>query len=199
MENLFSSKHELISREDKEKLLNQKGVCLWLTGLSGSGKTTIGKTISKKLHKKGIITQVLDGDNIRIGINNNLSFSEEDRLENIRITSEIGKLFVESGIVTICCLVSPTKKMREKAKSIIGASDFYEIYIATNLPECKKRDTKGLYEKAIRGEIKNFTGISAPYEKPNSPNLVVPTENISIEESSEILYNFAIPLIIKIE
>jgi adenylylsulfate kinase len=197
MENLFSSKHELISREDKEKLLNQKGVCLWLTGLSGSGKTTIGKTISKKLHKKGIITQVLDGDNIRIGINNNLSFSEEDRLENIRRTSEIGKLFVESGIVTICCLVSPTKKMREKAKSIIGASDFYEIYIATNLPECKKRDTKGLYEKAIRGEIKNFTGISAPYEKPNSPNLVVPTENISIEESSEILYNFAIPLIIK--
>lgn len=197
MENLFSSKHELISREDKEKLLNQKGVCLWLTGLSGSGKTTIAKTISKKLHKKGIITQVLDGDNIRIGINNNLSFSEEDRLENIRRTSEIGKLFVESGIVTICCLVSPTKKMREKAKSIIGASDFYEIYIATNLPECKKRDTKGLYEKAIRGEIKNFTGISAPYEKPNSPNLVVPTENISIEESSEILYNFAIPLIIK--
>ena len=197
MENLFSSKHELISREDKEKLLNQKGVCLWLTGLSGSGKTTIAKTISKKLHKKGIITQVLDGDNIRIGINNNLSFSEEDRLENIRRTSEIGKLFVESGIVTICCLVSPTKKMREKAKSIIGASDFYEIYIATNLPECKKRDTKGLYEKAMRGEINNFTGISAPYEKPNSPNLVVPTENISIEESSEILYNFAIPLIIK--
>ena len=197
MVNLFSSKHELISREDKEKLLNQKGVCLWLTGLSGSGKTTIAKTISKKLHKKGIITQVLDGDNIRIGINNNLSFSEEDRLENIRRTSEIGKLFVESGIVTICCLVSPTKKMREKAKSIIGASDFYEIYIDTNLNECKKRDTKGLYEKAIRGEIKNFTGISAPYEKPNSPNLVVPTENISIEESSEILYNFAIPLIIK--
>ena len=197
MENLFSSKHELISREDKEKLLNQKGVCLWLTGLSGSGKTTIAKTISKKLHKKGIITQVLDGDNIRIGINNNLSFSEEDRLENIRRTSEIGKLFVESGIVTICCLVSPTKKMREKAKSIIGASDFYEIYIDTNLNECKKRDTKGLYEKAIRGEIKNFTGISAPYEKPNSPNLVVPTENISIEESSEILYNFAIPLITK--
>ena len=197
MENLFSSKHELISREDKEKLLNQKGVCLWLTGLSGSGKTTIAKTISKKLHKKGIITQVLDGDNIRIGINNNLSFSEEDRLENIRRTSEIGKLFVESGIVTICCLVSPTKKMREKAKSIIGASDFYEIYIATNLHECKKRDTKGLYQKAIRGEIKNFTGISAPYEKPNSPNLVVPTENISIEESSEILYNFAIPLITK--
>ena len=197
MENLFSSKLELISREDKEKLLNQKGVCLWLTGLSGSGKTTIAKTISKKLHKKGIITQVLDGDNIRIGINNNLSFSEEDRLENIRRTSEIGKLFVESGIVTICCLVSPTKKMREKAKSIIGASDFYEIYIATNLNECKKRDIKGLYEKAIRGEIKNFTGISAPYEKPNSPNLVIPTENVSIEESSEILYNFAIPLIIK--
>ena len=195
MENLFSSKHELISKEDKEILLNQKGICLWLTGLSGSGKTTIAKSFSKRLHKSGIITQVLDGDNIRIGINNNLSFSEEDRLENVRRTSEIGKLFVECGIVTICCLVSPTKKMREQAKLIIGAKDFYEIYIATNLEECKKRDTKGLYSKAIRGEIKNFTGISSPYEEPTFPNLVVPTENISIEKSSEILYNFAISLI----
>ena len=197
MKNLFSSKHDLISREEKEKLLKQKGICLWLTGLSGSGKTTIAKSFSKKLHLKGIITQVLDGDNIRIGINNNLSFTEEDRLENIRRTAEIGKLFVESGIVTICSLVSPTKKMREKAKLIIGSSDFYEIFISANLEECKKRDTKGLYKKAIKGEIKNFTGISAPYEKPVSPNLMVPTENISIEESSEILYNFALPLIIK--
>ena len=156
MENLFSSKDELISREDKEKLLNQKGVCFWLTGLSGSGKTSIATSFSKRLHNMGIITQVLDGDNIRIGINNNLSFSETDRLENIRRTSEIGKLFIESGIVTICCLVSPTKKMREQAKLIIGEKDFHEIYIDTNLEECKKRDTKGLYAKAIKGEIKNF-------------------------------------------
>lgn len=197
MENLFSSKDELISREDKEKLLNQKGVCFWLTGLSGSGKTSIARSFSKRLHNMGIITQVLDGDNIRIGINNNLSFSETDRLENIRRTSEIGKLFIESGIVTICCLVSPTKKMREQAKLIIGEKDFHEIYIDTNLEECKKRDTKGLYAKAIKGEIKNFTGISSPYEKPISPNLVIPTEKISIEESSKILYNFATPLIIK--
>jgi adenylylsulfate kinase len=197
MENLFSSKDELISREDKEKLLNQKGVCFWLTGLSGSGKTSIATSFSKRLHNMGIITQVLDGDNIRIGINNNLSFSETDRLENIRRTSEIGKLFIESGIVTICCLVSPTKKMREQAKLIIGEKDFHEIYIDTNLEECKKRDTKGLYAKAIKGEIKNFTGISSPYEKPISPNLVIPTEKISIEESSKILYNFATPLIIK--
>ena len=197
MENLFSSKDELITREDKEKLLNQKGVCFWLTGLSGSGKTSIATSFSKRLHNMGIITQVLDGDNIRIGINNNLSFSETDRLENIRRTSEIGKLFIESGIVTICCLVSPTKKMREQAKLIIGEKDFHEIYIDTNLEECKKRDTKGLYAKAIKGEIKNFTGISSPYEKPISPNLVIPTEKISIEESSKILYNFATPLIIK--
>lgn len=197
MENLFSSKDELISREDKEKLLNQKGVCFWLTGLSGSGKTSIATSFSKRLHNMGIITQVLDGDNIRIGINNNLSFSETDRLENIRRTSEIGKLFIESGIVTICCLVSPTKKMREQAKLIIGEKDFHEIYIDTNLEECKKRDTKGLYAKAIKGEIKNFTGISSPYEKPISPNLVIPTEKISIEESSKILYNFATTLIIK--
>lgn len=195
MEHLFSSKKELISREKKEILLNQKGICLWLTGLSGSGKTTIAKIVSEKLHKNRILTKVLDGDNIRLGINNNLSFNDDDRLENVRRTAEIAKLFVECGVVTICCLVSPTIKIRKIAKKIIGQSDFYEIFINTPLKQCMKRDTKGLYKKAENGMVKNFTGVSAPYQAPTKPILSIPTQNLSKEESSEILFRFAYKLI----
>lgn len=195
MEHLFSSKKELISREKKEILLNQKGICLWLTGLSGSGKTTIAKIVSEKLHENRILTKVLDGDNIRLGINNNLSFNDDDRLENVRRTAEIAKLFVECGVVTICCLVSPTIKIRKLAKKIIGQSDFYEIFINTPLKQCKKRDTKGLYKKAENGMVKNFTGVSAPYQAPTKPILSIPTQNLSKEESSEILFRFAYKLI----
>jgi len=195
MEHLFSSKKELISREKKEILLNQKGICLWLTGLSGSGKTTIAKIVSEKLHENRILTKVLDGDNIRLGINNNLSFSDDDRLENVRRTAEIAKLFVECGVVTICCLVSPTIKIRKLAKKIIGQSDFYEIFINTSLKQCKKRDIKGLYKKAENGIVKNFTGVSAPYQAPTKPILSIPTQNLSKEESSEILFRFAYKLI----
>ena len=194
MEHLFSSKKELIPREKKEILLNQKGICLWLTGLSGSGKTTIAKIVSEKLHENRILTKVLDGDNIRLGINNNLSFNDDDRLENVRRTAEIAKLFVECGVVTICCLVSPTIKIRKLAKKIIGQSDFYEIFINTSLKQCKKRDTKGLYKKAENGMVKNFTGVSAPYQAPTKPILSIPTENLSKEESSEILFRFAYKL-----
>ena len=195
MEHLFSSKKELISREKKEILLNQKGICLWLTGLSGSGKTTIAKIVSEKLHENRILTKVLDGDNIRLGINNNLSFNDDDRLENVRRTAEIAKLFVECGVVTICCLVSPTIKIRKIAKKIIGRSDFYEIFINTPLKQCMKRDTKGLYKKAENGMVKNFTGVSAPYQAPTKPILSIPTQNLSKEESSEILFRFAYKLI----
>ena len=195
MDNLFSTNHELIPKTEKEKLLKQKGICLWLTGLSGSGKTSIAKSIAKKLHSKGFITKVLDGDNIRLGINKNLSFSELDRIENVRRTAEISKLFVDCGIVTICCLVSPKKNMRTLAKEIIGEKNFYEIFIATSLEDCEIRDTKGLYKKARRGELLNFTGISSPYEEPVGPNLNIPTKGKNIEESSEILFNFVLPLI----
>ena len=195
MKNLFSSKNELISRKEKENLLSQKGTCFWLTGLSGSGKTTIAKLTSEKLHSDGILTQVLDGDNIRLGVNNNLTFSEEDRTENIRRIAEITKLFIENGVVTICCFISPTKKMRSLAKKIIGSKDFNEIFVDTSLEDCKKRDTKGLYKKAALGEIKNFTGISAPFEEPISAELIIPTQNLSEEDSSRILYNFALQLI----
>lgn len=195
MKNLFSSKNELISRKEKENLLSQKGTCFWLTGLSGSGKTTIAKLTAEKLHSDGILTQVLDGDNIRLGVNKNLTFSEEDRTENIRRIAEITKLFIENGVVTICCFISPTKKMRSLAKKIIGSKDFNEIFVNTSLEDCKKRDTKGLYKKAALGEIKNFTGVSAPFEEPISAELIIPTQNLSAEDSSRILYNFALQLI----
>ena len=195
MKNLFSSKNELISRKEKENLLSQKGTCFWLTGLSGSGKTTIAKLTAEKLHSDGILTQVLDGDNIRLGVNNKLTFSEEDRTENIRRIAEITKLFIENGVVTICCFISPTKKMRSLAKKIIGSKDFNEIFVNTSLEDCTKRDTKGLYKKAALGEIKNFTGVSAPFEEPISAELIIPTQNLSAEDSSRILYNFALQLI----
>ena len=195
MDNLFSTNHELITKSEKEKLLKQKGICLWLTGLSGSGKTSIAKALAKKLHSKGFITKVLDGDNIRLGINKNLTFSELDRMENVRRTAEISKLFVDCGIVTICCLVSPKKNMRNLAKKIIGKENFNEIFIDTSLEECEIRDTKGLYKRARNGELLNFTGISSTYEKPVNTSLNIPTNKKNIEESSEILYNFVFPLI----
>ena len=188
MKNLFSSKNELISRREKEILLSQKGSCFWLTGLSGSGKTTIAKLTAEKLHSDGILTQVLDGDNIRLGVNNNLTFSEADRTENIRRIAEITKLFIENGVVTICCFISPTKKLRSLAKKIIGSKDFNEIFVNTSLEDCKKRDTKGLYKKARAGLIKNFTGIDSPYEVPKNPFIEIETENIELEDSVEFIY-----------
>ena len=190
MNNLFSITKELISREEKEKLISQKGLCIWLTGLSGSGKTTIATNVSHRLHKQGYITQVLDGDNIRLGINKNLSFSIEDRLENVRRTAEIAKLFIQNGIITICCLVSPTEEIRELAKKIIGQKDFFEVFIDTSIEECEKRDTKGLYKKARLGEIQEFTGISSPYEIPENPEITIDTGNIGLTDSVQKIINY---------
>ena len=187
MQNLYSTKDSLLSRKDKEKLLNQKGICVWLTGLSGSGKTTIANFVSRQLHNGGVYTQVLDGDNIRLGINKNLSFSDQDRKENIRRIAEVAKLFVEAGVVTFCCFVSPTREMRKLAKNVIGENDFFEVFISTNLETCETRDVKGLYKKARRGEIKDFTGVSSPFESPVNPDLVLNTEDKSINEIGNTL------------
>ena len=192
---LFSTSKDLLSRTEKEKLLNQKGIVIWLTGLSGSGKTTLAKAVSKHLYKNGFLTQVLDGDNIRLGINNNLSFSTEDRKENVRRTAEIAKLFVDCGVITICCLVSPTKKIRSLAKSIIGEDNFFEIYINTPLNVCEERDVKGLYKLARKGEVKNFTGISAPFEEPKFPSLEIKTEGANIAASSQKIITAILPKI----
>jgi adenylylsulfate kinase len=192
-ENIFPVFDKIISKEKKEKLLNQKGKVVWLTGLSGSGKTTIALQLEKELYKLGFLVQILDGDNIRAGINNNLSFSEGDRTENIRRIAEVSKLFLNCGIITINCFVSPTIKMRQIAKKIIGKENYYEIFINADLETCEKRDVKGLYKKARNGEIKNFTGIDSQYEKPNNPSLEINTSQLSIEKSIEIILKNVLP------
>lgn len=178
-ENIFTVFDELISREEKEKKLNQKAKVIWLTGLSGSGKTTIAKGLERKMHQEGYFTKLLDGDNVRVGINNNLSFSAEDRNENIRRIAEVSKLFVDGGVITICCFVSPTNDLRAMAREILG-DDLVLVYVNTSLEECERRDVKGLYKKARNGEIPNFTGISAPFDEPVNPEIIIGTEGKEI-------------------
>jgi adenylylsulfate kinase len=194
--NIFSTFDEILPREEKETLLNQKAKVIWMTGLSGSGKTTIAKFLERYLHDKGYLTQLLDGDNIRSGINNNLGFSDEDRQENIRRIAEVSKLFLNCGIITINCFVSPTKAIRKMAKSIVGAEDFIEVFIDTPLEVCEARDVKGLYKKARAGEIKDFTGISAPFEAPEDA-LRIETADQSIEASAQKIIEHLIPIIEK--
>lgn len=192
-ENIYPIFDKMQSRKDKEELLRQRGIMLWLTGLSGSGKSTVAIALERELHKRGLLCRILDGDNIRSGINNNLGFSEEDRTENIRRIAEIGKLFVDTGIITIAAFISPSNELRQMAARIIGQEDFLEIYISTPLEECEKRDVKGLYAKARRGEVKNFTGISAPFEAPEYPALSLDTSTMSLEESVNALLKLVLP------
>ena len=173
----------MLSRHDKEQLLGQKGVMLWFTGLSGSGKSTVAIALERELQKRGLLCRILDGDNIRTGINANLGFSADDRRENIRRVAEVAKLFVDTGIITIAAFVSPTEELRNLAQHIIGKDDFKEIFISTPIEECERRDVKGLYARARRGEVKNFTGISAPFEAPQHPALSLDTSKLSLEES----------------
>ena len=163
----------MLGRSDKETLLGQRGLMVWFTGLSGSGKSTIAIALERELHRRGLLCRILDGDNIRGGINNNLGFSPEDRVENIRRIAEVGKLFVDTGIITLAAFISPSDESRRMAASIIGKDDFLEIYVSTPLEECERRDVKGLYAKARKGEIRNFTGISAPFEVPACPDLAL--------------------------
>ncbi len=190
--NLHTVFDELLNRKDKEKLLNQRGIVVWLTGLSGSGKTTIANHLERRLNSEGVITKLLDGDNIRTGVGNNLGFSTEDRTENIRRIAEVAKLFMNTGIVTICSFISPTKEIRSKARSIIGPTDFQEVFINTPLEICEKRDVKGLYQKARAGEITNFTGIGAPYENPDNDYIEIVTHNKTIDDSVTSLYQHII-------
>ena len=173
----------MLSRHDKEQLLGQKGVMLWFTGLSGSGKSTVAIALERELQKRGLLCRILDGDNIRTGINANLGFSADDRRENIRRVAEVAKLFVDTGIITIAAFVSPTEDLRNLAQHIIGKDDFKEIFISTPIEECERRDVKGLYARARRGEVKDFTGISAPFEAPQHPALSLDTSKLSLEES----------------
>lgn len=180
--NIYPIFDKMLSRKDKEQLLGQRGTMLWFTGLSGSGKSTIAIALERELHKRGLLCRILDGDNIRTGINANLGFSAEDRCENIRRVAEVAKLFVDTGIITIAAFVSPTEELRNIAERIIGQADFKEIYISTPIEECERRDVKGLYARARKGEVKNFTGISAPFEAPQHPALSLDTSRLSVEE-----------------
>jgi adenylylsulfate kinase len=187
----------LLQRSDKEALLGQRGCVVWMTGLSGSGKSTIAIALERELHNAGRFCVVLDGDNVRTGINNNLGFSDADRTENIRRIAEVAKLFVQQGAIVLCCFVSPTIAIRAQAKAIIGADDFVEVYVDTPLEVCEARDVKGLYAKARIGALKDFTGISAPFEAPPSPAIRIATDDRSEEASTTELLNFILPRITK--
>lgn len=183
----------MLNRDDKENLLQQRSVMVWFTGLSGSGKSTIAIALERELHKRGLMCRILDGDNIRSGINSNLGFSPEDRVENIRRIAEVSKLFIDTGIITLAAFISPNNDLREMACNIIGPDNFLEIYVSTPLETCEKRDVKGLYAKARKGEIKEFTGISAPFEEPAHPALTLDTSRLSLEESVGRLLELILP------
>jgi adenylylsulfate kinase len=195
--NIHPVLNQIIQKEFKEKLLSQTAKVLWMTGLSGSGKSTIAIGVEKELYKKGYLTQILDGDNVRSGINTNLGFSEEDRIENIRRISEVSKLFLNCGVITINSFVSPTVAIREQAKNIIGAENFVEVFINAPLEICEKRDVKGLYKKARNGEIKDFTGIDAPFEEPVNADIEIRTAELSVEKSIQKVLENILPLIKK--
>ena len=182
-ENIYPIYDRMMTRADKEQLLHQRGMMIWFTGLSGSGKSTIALGVERELHERGLLCRILDGDNIRSGINAGLGFSAEDRRENIRRIAEVGKLFVDTGIITLAAFVSPTNEYREMARKIIGNDDFFEVYVSTPLEECERRDVKGLYARARRGEVKDFTGISAPFEAPEHPALDIDTSKQPLETS----------------
>lgn len=183
MNDIHTTFDKIKSRDAKEIYLKQQAKVIWLTGLSGSGKTTLASLLEKRLFELNYFCQILDGDNVRSGINKNLKFTEEDRMENIRRIAEVSKLFMNCGIILICAFISPTNKMRQMAKEIIGEDDFLEVFVNTPIEVCEQRDPKGLYKKARAGELKNFTGISSPFEIPDKPFIEVDNTNLNITET----------------
>lgn len=172
----------IMGRKYKEMLLNQHAKVIWFTGLSGAGKTTVAQNLERALYDRGYLTQILDGDNIRSGINDNLSFTEADRLENIRRIAEVSKLLVDSGVITLNSFISPTEEIRQMAKNIIGEENFIEVFVNAPIEVCEERDVKGLYEKARKGEIKNFTGIDSPFDAPANPDIELHTHKFTVQE-----------------
>tara|TARA_B100001287_G_C22656358_1_gene517924 strand:+ start:1130 stop:1729 length:600 start_codon:yes stop_codon:yes gene_type:complete len=179
-----------ITKSQREALHGHNSYLIWFTGLSGSGKSTLANLVEIELHKKGLSTYTLDGDNIRLGINKNLSFTPKDRTENIRRIGEIANLMIDAGVITLAAFISPYIKDREVVMQIVGSDNFIEIYVNTSIEECERRDVKGLYKKARKGEIKNMTGISAPYEAPINPDLEILTDDQSIKESFDQILEF---------
>jgi len=193
--NIFPVYDRMLTKEDKENLLKQCGVVFWFTGLSGSGKSTLAINVEKELFTSGYLTQILDGDNIRNGLNSDLGFSEAERKENIRRIAEIAKLFANCGVVTLTSFVSPTREIRKMAADIIGEGMFYEIYVNAPLEVCEERDVKGLYKKARSGEIKDFTGIHQPFEAPENPFLEIRTDELSVTDATDKILREILPII----
>lgn len=187
MENIHPIFDKILNRGHKETLLKQRSIVIWMVGLSGSGKSTIAKALEQDLYERGHLTQLLDGDNLRTGINNNLGFSDVERNENIRRSAEISKLFLNCGIITICSFISPTEEIRQIAKQIIGEKDYFEVFVNSPFEICEQRDVKGLYKKARNGEIKNFTGLDAPFEAPKNPSVELRTDINDLESCKEEL------------
>lgn len=194
-QDIYPESDLFLTRKDKENLIGQRAKVLWLTGLSGSGKTTIANHLEKKLHNEGFLVKVFDGDIVRSKINKELDFSEEGRLQNIKRIAEINREFLDCGIIVINCFISPSVAMRTLAEEIIGKDDFIEIYLNCPLHICESRDVKGLYSKARKGLIKNFTGIGSPYEPPKNPQLEIDTEKKSLSAAVDIIYNYITPKI----
>ena len=180
----------LLSKQDREKMLDQKGVVVWFTGLPSSGKSTIAHAVEEELYKRGRLCYVLDGDNIRHGLNKNLGFSPEDREENIRRIGEVARLFAQAGLITMTAFISPYRKDRDRARQLLVDGEFIEIFVKVSLKEAEERDPKGLYKKARAGEIKEFTGISAPYEEPLNPELVIDTDQLDVAQSKDMVIEY---------
>lgn len=185
--NIFQLQDVPVSRGDFEHKLSQHGLVIWLVGLSGSGKSTVAKALKKRLFDEGYLVRLLDGDNMRLGVNNNLGFSADDRKENIRRTAEVAKLFKDTGIITLVAAITPTHAIQQMTRDIIGADDFFEVYVSTPVTECERRDVKGLYKKARAGEIASFTGVSDPFEEPLNPDLKIDTTGKPVEESVDMI------------
>jgi adenylylsulfate kinase len=184
MTNIHPEHHRFLNRHDKEVLLEQKGLAIWMCGLSGSGKSTIANAAERVLNKQGHFTIILDGDNLRAGLNSNLGFTDEDRLENIRRIAELTKVLVENGVIVFISAITPRGELRDLARGIVGEKNLFEVYVNASYQACEKRDVKGLYAKAARGEIANFTGRDNSFEPPQNPDLTLHTEKLSIEEAA---------------
>ena len=181
---IFPEFHRFLNRHDKETLLKQRGLVVWMCGLSGSGKSTIANAAERVLHQQGRFTAILDGDNLRTGLNANLGFTDQDRLENIRRIAETAKLFLDNGIITFVSAITPRGELRDLARGILGEQNLFEVYVKASYEACEQRDVKGLYAKAARGEIQHFTGKDGSFEAPSNPNLILDTEQSTIEDAT---------------
>ena len=191
--NIHPEFHRFLNRHDKQSLLKQKGLAVWMSGLSGSGKSTIANAAERVLHQQGRFTIILDGDNLRTGLNANLGFSDDDRLENIRRFAEVAKILVDNGIIVFISAITPRGELRDLARGILGEKNLFEVYVKASYEACEERDVKGLYAKAARGEIQHFTGKDGSFEPPHDPNLTLNTESLSIEDAAIELFEAIIP------